>query len=278
VTDPSTIDPFALFDAYLKLTGVASLAHASAEDPALQGRTLGIINGSSWISLWSTWFARLLLPGVKLVSAGNDAVQLNFMAAHHRGEPVPPPANIDLFARTAVDLVRLHPVDAILLTCSTMNRAYPAVREAAREAARPRVVPVVQIDEPMMERAVQTGARILAVATHGPTVENTKALLLETAERAARKVTVECATVERAFDLLGEGDVRGHNDEVARLIRRETTRGGFDVVVLAQLSMSAFMFSYPDRIAAFGLPVLTSGEEGFLKVREVLRRLPPANP
>jgi hypothetical protein len=168
-------------------------------------------------------------------------------------------------------------VDAILLTCSTMNRAYPAVREAAREAARPRVVPVVQIDEPMMERAVQTGARILAVATHGPTVENTKALLLETAERAARKVSVECATVERAFDRLGEGDVRGHNDEVARVIRHATSHGKLDVVVLAQLSMSAFMFSYPDRIAAFGLPVLTSGEEGFRKVRELLRRLPPAN-
>jgi glutamate racemase len=159
-----------------------------------------------------------------------------------------------------------------------MNRAYPAIREAAREAARPRVVPVVQIDEPMIERAVQAGARILAVATHGPTVENTKALLLETAERAARKMGVEYATVERAFDLLGEGDVRGHNEEVAHVIRRETRRGRFDVVVLAQLSMSAFIFSYPDRIAAFGLPVLTSGEEGFQKVCEVLRQQPPAYP
>ena len=76
-------------------------------------------------------------------------------------------------------------------------------------------------------------------------------------------------------DLLGEGDVRGHNDEVASVIRRETGRGRFDAVVLAQLSMSAFVFSYPDRISVFGLPVLTSGEEGFLKVREVLRQLPP---
>jgi hypothetical protein len=274
VTDASAIDPVALFDAYLSVTGVASLEHARADDPSLQGRTLGIINGSSWISLWSTWFARLLVPGVKLVSAGSEAVQLSFMAAHRRGEAVPPQANIELFARTAVDLVRLHPVDAILITCSTMNRAHPAVRDAVRVAAAPREVPVVQIDEPMMEKAVRTGPRILAVATHGPTVENTKALLLETAERAARKVSVECATVERAFDLLGEGDVRGHNDEVASVIRRETGRGRFDAVVLAQLSMSAFVFSYPDRIAAFGLPVLTSGEEGFLKVREVLRQLP----
>ncbi len=274
MTDASTIDPFALFDAYLKVTGVASLAHGHSANPALQGRSLGILNGSSWISLWSTWFGRLLLPGVKLVSAGNEAVQLSFMAAHRRGEPVPPVGNIEAFARTAVDLVRLHPVDVILITCSTMNRAHAAVREAVLEAARPRVVPVVQIDEPMMEKAVGTGERILAVATHGPTVENTKALLLETAERLGRRVSVECATVERAFDLLGEGDVRGHNEEVARVIRREADRATFDAVVLAQLSMSAFAFSYPDRISAFGLPVLTSGEEGFLRIREILRSLP----
>jgi hypothetical protein len=266
MSDPSAIDPFALFGAYLRLTGVASLQHARSPDPALQGRSLGILNGSSWIALWSTWFARRELPGVKLVSAGNEAVQLNFMAAHRRGEPVPPAANIEAFARTAIDLVRLHPVDAILITCSTMNRAYPAVRDAVRE------VPVVQIDEPMMERAVETGTRILAVATHGPTVENTRSLLLETAERAGKRVTVECVSVEHAFDLLGEGDIPGHNEVIANAIRRATARGGIDAVVLAQLSMSAFVFSYPDRIAAFGLPVLTSGEEGFRRVGEILRR------
>ncbi len=267
-------DPIALFDAYLEVTGVPSLSDARADDPALQGRTLGIINGSSWITLWSSWFARRLLPGVRLVNAGNEAVQLNFMAAHRRGEPVPPQANIDLFARTAVDLLRLHPVDAILITCSTMNRAHAAVRAAVRAAAGPRDVPVVQIDEPMMEKAVRTGARILVVATHGPTVENTRSLLLETAERAGKTVSVGGATVERAFDLLGEGDVRGHNEEIAGVIRRETTGSSFDVVVLAQLSMSTLIFSYPDRRAAFGLPVLTSGEEGFLRVGDILRALP----
>jgi hypothetical protein len=271
VTRPPAVDPFDLFGAYLKLTGVASLEHAAAEDPALRGRSLGILNGSSWISLWSTWFARLLLPGVKLVSAGNEAVQLNFMAAHRRAEPVPPRENIELFARTAVDIVRLHPVDALLITCSTMNRAHAAVRAAVRAAAGSREIPVVQIDEPMMEKAVRSGGRILAVATHGPTVESTRSLLLETAVRERRNVDVECATVERAFDLLGEGDVRGHNEEIARVIREATSRKGYDAVVLAQLSMSAFVFSYPDRLSEFGLPVLTSGEEGFLRVRELLR-------
>jgi Asp/Glu/hydantoin racemase len=268
--DFATIDPIRLFGDYMKIAGVPSLDHESSPDAGLEGKTLGLINGASWISLWSCWFGRLLLPGVKLVNVGNEAVQLNFMRAHKAGEQVPPALNIDLFARFAEDTTSLYPVDAILITCSTMNRAYPAVREAVKS----RGVPVVQIDEPMMEKAAGAGKRILAIATHGPTVENTKALLLETAARMGREIVVECAIVEEAFSLLGKGDIRAHNEAIARILRDRMKRDRFDAVVLAQLSMSVFAFSYPDRLGAFGAPVLTSGEEGFLRMREILRARP----
>jgi hypothetical protein len=263
----ASTDPLQLFDAYMRVTGVPSLEPAPSPDPGLAGRTLGLLNGSSWIALWSTWFARQLLPGVKLVNAGNEAVQLGFMAAHREGKPVPPAANVEAFARTAVDLATLYPVDAILITCSTMNRAWPAVRDAVR----PWEIAVIQIDQPMMEKAVLTGTRILAVATHGPTVENTQALLRETAEALGRRVQVDCAVTEEAFQRLGRGDTRGHNDAIARIIRERLATTTYDVVVLAQLSMSVFALSWPDREAEFGLPVLTSGEEGFRRAGDVLR-------
>jgi len=41
-------------------------------------------------------------------------------------------------------------------------------------------------------------------------------------------------------------------------------------VVLAQLSMTAFALSYPDAEAEFGLPVFTSGQTGFQRMREIL--------
>jgi hypothetical protein len=269
----SESDPLELFGRYMAVTGVPRLEHGQGPDPDLQGRSLGLLNGSSWISLWANWFGRQLLPGVKLVNVGNEAVQLNFMAAHRRGEPVPPTANIETFARYAVDLVTLSPVDALLVTCSTMNRAWPAVREAVR----PWGIPVIQIDQPMMARAAREGKRILAVATHGPTVESTRSLLLETAAESGLSVEVECAITEEAFHLLGDGDVRGHNECIARLLTRTLAGAPFDVVVLAQLSMSVFAFSYPDRVAAFGVPVLTSGEEGFRRVGDVLRAAPRRN-
>mgnify|MGYP002777661969 CR=1 FL=1 len=261
-----------LFNEYMRLTGTPTLADEST------GKKLGVVNGSHWVSLWSTYFGRTVLPGVKIVQVGNEGVQLNFMEAYHRNEVCPPQINIDLTIRYARDLVELVGVDAILLTCSTMNRAAPAVRAALA----PLGVPVVQIDEAMMEEAVQMvgDGKILVVATHGPTVASTQALLQETvttgtperdrANRLGKTVRFAGATVEEAFHLLGEGRIEEHNEAIAEVIRTAMKNEAIDVVVLAQLSMSVFCFSYPDPVAAFGVPVLNSGETGFRRVGKIL--------
>ncbi|HYF92564.1 MAG TPA: aspartate/glutamate racemase family protein [Symbiobacteriaceae bacterium] len=255
-----------LFELYMKVVGVPELAPRAEGDPRLRGKKLGIVNGGSWISLWAAFFGRRILPEVHLVNVGNEGVQLNFMKAHHDGLPVPPQINIDLFERYARDLVELVGVDAVLISCSSMNRAYGQVAEALR----PYGVPVVSIDMPMMERAVERGGRTLLVATHGPTVENTRRLLEETGARMGRKVAHAGATVEDAFHRLGEGDIEGHNEVIARAIRESTAKQEINTVVLAQLSMTIFKLSYPDCEKAFGVPVLTSGEEGFGRMREIL--------
>jgi len=248
---------------------VPTLSPDSDAPASLRGKTLGIINGGAWITLWSYFFARRQLPGVRLVNVGNEAVQLNFMRAHHEGRPCPPQENIDAFGRYARDLVDLCGVDAILISCSTMNRAWPAVRDAVADSG----APVIAIDEPMMQRAVETGGRVLVVATHGPTVESTRALLEETAARVGTEIAVCGATVEEAFELLGAGEIARHNEAIADAIRGACEREPVDVVVLAQLSMSVFKLSYPDCRAAFGVDVLTSGEEGFRRARAVLERV-----
>ena len=123
-----------------------------------------------------------------------------------------------------------------------------------------------------MEEAVQTvhNGKILVVATHGPTVSSTQALLQETANRLGKTVTFAGATVEDAFHQLGEGRIAEHNDGIAEAIRVALQQEAIDVVVLAQLSMSVFCFSYPDPVSTFGVPVLNSGETGFRRVGEVL--------
>jgi hypothetical protein len=297
--DELDIDVVRLFGDYMKVTGVPDLAPRRGPDPRLSGKKLGVVNGSSWVSLWCTYFGKLVLPGVKIINAGNEAVQLNFMRAHQAGQACPPQINIDLFCRYARDLFDLVGVDAVLISCSTMNRAFRQVSDAMK----PLGVPVVQIDEAMMEEAVNTAGgvsrasrprseggtpaaqrgqdgrdtrdavatgRILVVATHGPTVKSTQSLLEETAARLSKSVRFVGETVEEAFELLGRGRIAEHNEVIAGTIRKAMQREQIDIVVLAQLSMSVFSFSHPDPIADFGVKVLNSGQTGFRRAGEIL--------
>ncbi len=262
------VDPVRLFGDYMKVTGVPAPAPERGTDPGLSGKKLGVVNGASWISLWSTWFGKTMLPGVKIINVGNEAVQLNFMQAHGQGLPSPPQINIDLFCKYAKDLYDLHKVDAVMISCSTMNRAFKEVNETMK----PLGVPVIQIDEAMMEQAVSAEGSILVVATHGPTVKSTQALLQETADRLGKKVDFVGATVEEAFELLGRGRIAEHNRVIAETIRDVQGRDKVDIVVLAQLSMSVFSFSYPEPEQKFGIAVLNSGQSGFARAGEILRR------
>ncbi|NDJ86670.1 MAG: aspartate/glutamate racemase family protein, partial [Chloroflexi bacterium] len=247
-----------------KITGVAHLDPEPEGDPGLLGKRLGLINGSSWTTTWSNYFGRLYAPGAHLINVGNEAVQLNFMQAHQAGQPTPPQSNIDAFVRYARDLVELANVDAIMITCSTMNRAYPAVQDAVD-------VPVVSIDEPMMRRAVEKGGRVLVIATHGPTVASTQKLLTETAARLDREVAFAGETVEAAWHKLATGDVKGHNHILADVIRAHLRQEEIGCVVLAQLSMTVLLFSYPDPVKEFGAPVFTSGQCGFEHMAALLK-------
>jgi aspartate/glutamate racemase len=261
-----------LFSDYLRVTGVAHTGPEREGDPRLIGKRLGLLNGSSWITLWANFFGRLYLPGVHLVNAGNEAVQINFMQAHQAGQAVPPQENIETFTRYAADLVSLAQVQAVLITCSTMNRAFKEVRQALEPAG----VPVFQIDRPMMVRAIEHGGRVLVVATHGPTVDNTHALLQETAAELGRPASYSGLTVEDAWHRLAAGDVEGHNRQLAGAIRKQLKSERASCVVLAQLSMTVFLLSYPDPVNEFGLPIFTSGQCGFEFMREFLSNVPGA--
>ena len=89
VADLSAAEAIRLFSDYLRVTGVAHTGPEPQGDPRLVGKRLGLLNGSSWITLWANYFGRMYLPGVHLVNAGNEAVQINFMEAHSAGSAFP---------------------------------------------------------------------------------------------------------------------------------------------------------------------------------------------
>jgi hypothetical protein len=122
----------------------------------------------------------------------------------------------------------------------------------------------------MMDRAVLQGGRVLVIATHGPTVESTQALLTEVADEMGQTVTTTGALVETAWDSLAAGEIDDHNTFLAETIRTKMKAEEISCVVLAQLSMSIFTVSFPDPLKEFGIPVFTSGQCGFEALRPIL--------
>lgn len=255
-----------LFEEYAKVFTLPSLCGPTGTNSKLAGKRLGIVNGSSWVSVWSNYFSHKILPEVMRLNVGNDGMQYNFMLAHKNGEACPPEKNIQAMADEAEQLCDLYRVDALICTCSTMNRAYPVVAKRVEKYG----IPVVQIDIPLMEQALLTGNSILVIATHGPTVDNTRILLQETAQRLQKKPVIYGVTEESAFEEIASGNIKAHNEIIANAIRASKKKFDFDVVVLAQLSMSVFKLSFPDCEKEFGVPVLTSGECGFERIKEIL--------
>ena len=265
--NPFGVDPIQLFGDYMKITGVPSLAPATGPDPRLAGKKLGVVNGSSWISLWSTYFGRLMLPGVKIVNAGNEAVQLNFMDAHEHHRPCPPQINIDLFCRYARDLFDLVKVDAILISCSTMNRAFAQVRARHEGSRRPRRPDRRGHDGRGGEHR-RPDSRRCDPRPDGQEHPEPPAGDGRPARQVRRLSTASRS--RRPSTCWARGGSMEHNDAHRRAIRHvQQERAHRHRRPRATLDVGLLVLR-PDPVAGSAFPVLNSGQTGFRRAGEIL--------
>lgn len=117
----------------------------------------------------------------------------------------------------------------VLCTCSTIGGC-------AEDVGRQTSVPVLRVDRAMAERAVQLGPRILVAAALASTLEPTRALLLDAAERAGQAVQLQELLCEGAWERFEQGDQAGYLAAIAEHLRRAASDA--DVIVLAQASMA----------------------------------------
>jgi len=218
-----------------------------------QTKTIGIIHAIHLTIHAMQPFLERYIPDVEVMHLCDDTIQRDNIAA---GVGVIPKHNYFRFAQYAHNLQESG-VELILLACSTFNYA--------AELARPLIdVPIMQIDRPMMERAVERGPRVGLLATLATTVPSSERLLRIVA--AERGCPVEITTVLRpeAFDAIQKGDTATHNKILLEEI--DKLSGNVDSIVMAQLSMSALepLLGNP------AVPVFNSGTTGFAYVRERL--------
>src|SRR5919112_5309898 len=94
-----------------------------------------------------------------------------------------------------VGLVRDSGVGVIQLTCSAYSPLVPTLRQVAP-------VPVLAIDDVLVEAAVERGRRIGLISTQ-PLTERA---LQAAADRAGRTIDLESVVYREAFEALGRGD------------------------------------------------------------------------
>jgi Asp/Glu/hydantoin racemase len=151
----------------------------------------------------------------------------------------------------------------ILSACSSVGEAVAQMRDSVS-------IPVVRIDEPMADAAVQRGPRVGVAATVRTTLEPTMRLLR--ARAVARRVSLELlpCLVEGAFQILAAGDRAGHDERVAGALAKLAASA--DVVVLAQASMARVLPRLPDDLRT---RVLSSPRLGMEAVRAALEGAAP---
>ena len=136
--------------------------------------------------------------------------------------------------------------DIIMVTCSSIA---PGVDFAKKLVD----IPVMKIDEPMAEQAVESADTVGVLATAKTTLVPSVDLINQVAEKKGKPVKVKSKLISEAFDFFLQGDMENH-DRLVRTAGIELAQQS-DVLVLAQASMSHLA----DEIGRVsGTPTLTS--------------------
>lgn len=151
--------------------------------------------------------------------------------------------------------------DLIFNTCSSVGKVV--------EIAQPEiVVPIVQIDHAMAEKAVRKGTHIGVLATLPSTLDPTNALLLQKASQIGKTIYLIPGLAEGAFDALRRGEQALHDELIMQTAKNIASK--CDVVVLAQGSMVRVENQLEGLTQK---EILSSPKLGVLTVKSALKKL-----
>jgi Asp/Glu/hydantoin racemase len=204
-------------------------------------KTLGLIHTSATLVPVFAELCGKYLPGIKVFNIVDDSLIKNTIAC---GELTASTSKrVVSYAASAEEAG----ADYILFTCSSIG---PAVETAATLTG----VPVLRVDQPMADKAVQTGKRIGVIATLSTTLAPTSDLVRRRAIAAGKEIELRSVLCEGAFDALMSGDAATHDKKVGDALKQLMNE--VDVIVLAQASMARVVDALSE--AEKKVPVLAS--------------------
>lgn len=197
-----------------------------------------------------------LLPGVDLFHIVDESLLQNTIRANQLT-----PQTMRRLLRLVISAEEAG-ADLVMVTCSSMG---PAV-----EASRPFVqIPVLRVDEPMAEFAIQSGKTIGVAATLPTTLKPTADLIAAVAARQGKSVQVISKLCEGAFQAVVSGDTARHDQLVSAGLQELVPQ--VEVVVLAQASMARVVDSLPAETRR--VPILSSPRLAVERLAQIIPTL-----
>jgi Asp/Glu/hydantoin racemase len=159
-----------------------------------------------------------------------------------------------------IELLVKAGADAVLFTCTAYS---PAVPELERRFPG---LPIMAVDQTMVDRAIELGSTIGVLATVPAGLEQQQVLLRQAAGRAGKRIEIVAGLHPAAMDALRRGD-RDEHDRILLAALPELMQR-VDVVLLAQVSMSPLAEKLPRDLSK---PVLSSPDLAADRLRDILR-------
>ena len=204
-------------------------------------KTLGLVHTSATLVPVFQKLCADHLPGVNVFNIVDDSLIKDVIAKNELTNNT---------ARRVVNYVgsaEAAGADLIMVTCSSIGSAVEASAALTN-------VPVLRVDQPMADLAVQTGSKIGVIATLPTTLEPTSDLVRRRAVAAGRQIELTSRLCEGAFDALMSGNTEKHDAMVAEALIELSSK--VDVIVLAQASMARVVDTLPE--AEKKVPILAS--------------------
>jgi Asp/Glu/hydantoin racemase len=152
---------------------------------------------------------------------------------------------------------------AVLLTCTAYSPVVDQVQARFPE------VPVLGVDQVMVDQAVERASRIGVLATVPAGLEQQREMLRRSAERAQKEIEVVPSLHPGAMAALQRGDGETHDRILLEALPGLATQ--VDLILLAQASMARLAPKLPKDL---GVPVLTSPALAVERLRELLAATP----
>lgn len=145
--------------------------------------------------------------------------------------------------------------EGIIVTCTSVNEATKIIRPFLD-------IPIINIEEPVAEMAVEKGKKIGILATLPTSPAAIGRVIQEKADEQGKEIEIVSRVIAGAFDVLCAGDREKHDkmvrDELYKLAEE------VDVIAFAQISMSLLKFD------SVKVPVCMIGASGFERIKQLM--------